>query len=126
MNALKNGNNTSEVKMINSKGFVLKINDKEYFLSFDNYPYFRDIPVQDIFNVTIDEYRDLRWEKYDIDLCEEILNNPLEYPVKMKILNASEMGRKGGSSKSKAKRIASRLNGRKGGRPAKKREKVLI
>lgn len=37
-----------------------------------------------------------------------------------KQLTASEMGRKGGASKSKKKRLASRLNGKKGGRPKKK------
>lgn len=35
---------------------------------------------------------------------------------------ASLMGRKGGTSKSKAKQEAARLNGKKGGRPRKQKE----
>ena len=124
MNASKNGTNTSKVNYITSQGFYLSVNDKEYYLSFEEYPYFKQVPVEDIFNVEIDEYGDLRWDKYDIDLCEEILQSPETYPLKMKI-TASEMGRKGGHSRTTRKRRASRLNGKLGGRP-KKKEKVEV
>ena len=120
MNASKNGKNTSKVNFITSEGFYLQVNDKEYYLDFKDYPYFKQVPVKDIFNVEIDEYSDLHWNKYDIDLCEEILKAPEKYPLKMKI-TASEMGRKGGVSRTRIKRRASRLNGKKGGRPKKRK-----
>lgn len=41
-----------------------------------------------------------------------------------KQLTASEMGRKGGASKSEAKKLASRLNGQKGGYHAHKKHET--
>jgi hypothetical protein len=124
MNAEISGKNTCKVKFVTQEGFSLELNDKEYFLSFADYPYFKQIPAFDIFNVEVDEYKDLRWDKYDIDLCEDIIKEPSKYPLKMK-LTASEMGRIGGRSRSFKKRRASKLNGRLGGRP-KKQEKTKV
>ena len=118
MNLSTNGKNISAVKVITPEGFLLAVNGKDYFLNFKDHPYFRQIPVEDIFDVQIDSSGDLRWDKYDIDLCEEIIRSPENYPLIMQ--TPSAMGRKGGSIKSEVKARASRLNGIKGGRPKKK------
>ena len=63
------------------------MNGRDYFLSFDKYPYFSAAPVKEIFNVTM-EGRAIVWEALDIDLSENILQTPEKYPVTMINQNA--------------------------------------
>ena len=37
----KNGTTTAEVTMINARGILLFVGGKEYYLSYDRYPWFR-------------------------------------------------------------------------------------
>ena len=58
-------------------------------------------------------------ERKDIQRTDSIRLKTVEEAGDSVRWSASEMGRKGGSSKSEAKVLASRLNGKKGGRPRK-------
>ena len=41
----KNGTTTAEVTMINARGILLFVGGKEYYLSYDRYPWFRIKPL---------------------------------------------------------------------------------
>jgi hypothetical protein len=82
-----NGTNTlinSEVTNINSLGFYVLIDNKEYFVPFREYPAFKNIPVSDIFEMILLSPEQLYWEKYDIDIELSALKAPHLFPLSYK------------------------------------------
>jgi hypothetical protein len=79
----KLGKSTSEVEVsnISNYGIWLLLNEKEYFLSYEEYPWFKDAKVRDILNVILLHEFHLYWEKLDIDLEISSLNTPEQYPL---------------------------------------------
>jgi hypothetical protein len=72
------GTDTSEVEVtqISKHGIWLLLNDKEHFLSFENFPWFRDAPISAIHNVELLNEHHLYWPELDIDLAVESLVRP--------------------------------------------------
>lgn len=66
----------SEVTNISTIGFWILIENKEYFVAFNEYPEFKNMPVQDIFDVIRLSPEQLYWEKHDIDIELSALENP--------------------------------------------------
>ncbi|MCH8068157.1 MAG: DUF2442 domain-containing protein [Candidatus Marinimicrobia bacterium] len=83
MTLQKLGKNISEVEVsnISKHGFWLFVNEKEYFLPYDEYPWFKDAKVSDILNVTLLHKFHLYWGKLDIDLEVSSLDNLNHYPL---------------------------------------------
>ena len=83
MKLLKNGKNTlkAEITNISGHGFWLLLAQKEYFLSFEKYPWFKDARISDITNVELVHSHHLYWPSLDVDLSIEILNDPDKYPL---------------------------------------------
>ena len=84
MKSKTHGQNTSEVEVshIDAYGLWLAIGDKEYFLSYDEYPWFREVKVGDILNVELLHGFHLYWPELDVDLEIDSLSNPQQYPLK--------------------------------------------
>jgi len=78
------GKNTSKVEVsnIDSRGFWLYIEGKEYFLSYGQYPWFKEAKVKEILNVKCLHNFHLYWPDLDIDLELNCLANPANYPLK--------------------------------------------
>ena len=78
------GKSTSEVEVshINKHGFWLCIRDKEYFLPYDEYPWFKDAKVKEILNVQLLHGYHLYWPELDVDLEIDSLENPQDYLLK--------------------------------------------
>jgi hypothetical protein len=66
----------AEVTQIDKQGVWLLIGEKESFLSFENFPWFRSASVCAIHNVELLNERRLRWPNLDIDLAIESLEHP--------------------------------------------------
>lgn len=64
----ENGTTTAEVTMINARGILLFVGGKEYYLSYDRYPWFRNAKVSDVLDVTMPDEESLRWDAIDVDL----------------------------------------------------------
>jgi Protein of unknown function (DUF2442) len=86
MSSLAHGNNTSaiEVTNISAHGVWLLAHDKELFMSYDDFPWFKDQAVKAIFNVEEQSRDHFYWPDLDVDLTAEIIENPSHYPLEAK------------------------------------------
>ena len=84
MKSTERGTNTSRVEVANisTHGIWLYVKAKEYFLSYKNFPWFKDACLAEIQNVQLVHGHNLRWEDLDIDLALESLDYPERYPLK--------------------------------------------
>ncbi len=86
MNSSQPGKSTSEIEVTNISGHGIWLYSygTEYFLPYDNYPWFKDKTVRQIANVEEASPGHYYWPDLDIDLSEKILQNPDEYPLQAK------------------------------------------
>ena len=70
-----------EIIQISKHGIWLLLHEKEHFLSFENFPWFKDAPVSAIHNVEMLNERHLYWPDLDIDLAVESIENPNSFPL---------------------------------------------
>ena len=83
MRLLKPGKSTSaSVENITPFGIWLFVKEKEYFLDYQIYPYFRDQTLASIQNVELLHGYHLYWPDLDVDLEIDNLENPEKYPLK--------------------------------------------
>ena len=83
MKSQKLGKSTSALEVLNilKNGVWLLVNDREYFLPYEQYPWFRDATVSEIHNVKLVHGGHLHWVALDVDLEVESLNKPESYPL---------------------------------------------
>jgi len=66
-------------------GFWISGKKKEYFLPFEKFPFFMKAKLEDLFDVEEIKEGHFYWNKLDIDLNEDIIENPDKYPLIAKI-----------------------------------------
>ena len=71
-----------EVTNISAHGFWVLLGDRELFLAFDEFPWFRDAPVGAILNVERPLPHHLYWPLLDVDLSVESIEHPEQYPLR--------------------------------------------
>lgn len=83
MKSAKRGKSTSAVEVTNVSvnGFWLLIDDTERFLSFDEFPWFRDATIGQLTRVELPSPQHLYWPELDIDLAVESLVHPERFPL---------------------------------------------
>jgi hypothetical protein len=83
------GKSTSEIEVTNisGHGIWLYVRGTEHFLPYEQYPWFREKTVSQIANVEEPNRGHYYWPDLDVDLSEAILQNPGEYPLKVKSTN---------------------------------------
>ena len=83
MKSLLHGANTLEVEVANidAHGFWLFLSGKEYFLPYEDFPWFKEARVSDIINVQLLHGLHLYWPTLDVDLTVESLDNLKHYPL---------------------------------------------
>ncbi len=83
MKLLKTGKNIlkPEVTNISEHGFWIILKAKEYFLSFDEYPWFKDANISAVTDIVFSHNHHLYWPQLDVDLSTDILDNPGKYPL---------------------------------------------
>ena len=70
-----------EVTNIDQFGFWLLIRDREYFLPYEDYPWFRKASVDQILHVELLHGEHLHWPDLDVDLSVEILDSAESFPL---------------------------------------------
>ena len=78
------GRNTSAVKVtgFSERGFSLLVGGREVFMSYADFPWFKDAPKSKVLNVEEPSPGHLYWPDLDIDLSAEILDHPEKFPLK--------------------------------------------
>lgn len=71
----------TEVTNISPFGIWILTNDKEYFISYRDYPVFETATPSQIINLTTDFSGNLHWEELDADIELESLETPEDYPL---------------------------------------------
>ncbi len=71
----------SEVTDISPFGIWLLHKGKEYFLSYVEFPWFKNATVQQIFSVQDKGDENLRWAELDVDLSIETIRDPGTFPL---------------------------------------------
>lgn len=84
MSLLAHGKNilTVEVTNISSHGVWLLTHGKELFMSYEDFPWFKDCAVKSIINVEEQSPGHFYWPDIDVDLTEEIIAHPERFPLK--------------------------------------------
>ena len=82
-NLQKHGRNIleTEVTNISSHGLWILSNEREFFLSYDNFPWFKDKTVNDITKVESFGEGHLYWENLDVDLSLDMIKHPERFPL---------------------------------------------
>ncbi len=78
------GKNTSavEVTNISSHGIWLLAADRELFMPYEDFPWFKDVPVGKVINVEEPTPGHFYWPDLDIDLTSEIIEHPERFPLR--------------------------------------------
>jgi hypothetical protein len=78
---LETGTSEVEVTQISKHGIWVLIGEKERFLSFENFPWFKDASVSAIHNVELLNEHHLYWPDMDVDLAIESIEDPGRFPL---------------------------------------------
>lgn len=86
MKSLGLGTGTSKVEVLNisPNGIWLYVKGREYFLPYEQFPWFKEARVSEIHQVRLLRARHLRWDDLDVDLELESLEHLDRYPLKYK------------------------------------------
>ena len=83
MKSTARGQNISpaEVTNVSVHGFWLFIGDRERFVAFEHFPWFRDASIRAITNVELPSPHHLHWPDLDIDVAVESIEHPERFPL---------------------------------------------
>ena len=73
-------NNRAEVTHISRNGLIMWVKDREYYLPYDKFPWFKRAAEDDEYNVQLLGRERIRWDALDVDLSLSIIANPDKYP----------------------------------------------
>jgi hypothetical protein len=73
-----------EITNISSHGVWLLVGDRELFMSYEDFPWFKDAPVGKVLNVEEQSPGHFYWPDLDVDLGIEMIENPEKFPLKAK------------------------------------------
>jgi hypothetical protein len=71
----------AEITNISSNGIWILAGNRELFMSYENFPWFKEVPVSKIFNVEEPSPLHFYWPDLDIDLTAEIIEHPERFPL---------------------------------------------
>jgi hypothetical protein len=71
----------AEVSNVSGHGFWLLVDDRELFLSFRDFPWFREVSIAELVNVVLQSPQHLYWPDLDVDLSIESIEHPERFPL---------------------------------------------
>ena len=95
MRSGQRGKRTSvvEVTNVSPHGFWLLLGDRELFLPFEKFPWFRDAPIAELVRVALPSPDHLYWPGLDVDLAVESIEHPERFPLVSKARSSSRLQR---------------------------------
>jgi hypothetical protein len=106
------GTSTVEVSGISAQGIWLFLGDREVFLPFAAFPWFRQAPVAGVLNVERPQPHHVYWPDLDIDLHLDSIEHPERYPLVSRERATGPKGRAMGLRTPRPKRPVSRKGSR--------------
>ena len=87
MKSVSPGTITSPVEVTNvsSHGFWLFIEQRELFVPFQDFPWFKDASIGAITRVELPSPHHLYWPELDVDLAVESIEHPERFPLVSKV-----------------------------------------
>ena len=81
------GKNSSavEVTNISAHGLWLLVRNRELFLSYEDFPWFKERPVKSILRVEEQSPGHFHWPDIDVDLTVEMIEHPERFPLKARL-----------------------------------------
>lgn len=73
-----------EVSNISAHGFWILVDDRELFLPYTEFPWFKDATVAAILRVERPQPHHLYWPELDVDLTIDSIEHPEKYPLRAK------------------------------------------
>lgn len=70
-----------EVTNVSPHGFWLLVEQREHFVPFKDFPWFRDARIAELIKVELPSPHHLYWPDLDVDLAVESLEHPERYPL---------------------------------------------
>ena len=74
-----------EVTNVSGHGFWLFLDDRECFVSFAEFPWFRDVSIAALCHVVQPRPGHLYWPDLDVDLATESIDHPERFPLVSKV-----------------------------------------
>lgn len=71
---------TVEVTHVSGNGIWVLAGDRELFLPFESFPWFKEQPISSILNVQEVSAGHFHWPEMDVDLTLEIIEHPERFP----------------------------------------------
>ena len=71
----------TEVTNVSSHGLWLLSHGQEWFLSYEDFPWFKDAPIGHVIEVEEVSPGHFYWPQLDVDLGKESIENPEKYPL---------------------------------------------
>jgi hypothetical protein len=83
MRSERRGKSTSvaEVTNISANGFWLLVDERELFVPFKQFPWFRGATIRQILHVQRPHKHHLHWPDLDVDLAVDSVEHPERYPL---------------------------------------------
>jgi len=93
MRSAQRGKRTSVVEVTNVSlhGLWLLLGERELFLPFDKFPWFRDAPIAKLVRVELPSPDHLYWPGLDVDLAVESIEHPERFPLVSKARSNSRL-----------------------------------
>ena len=76
------GTSTIEVTNISGHGIWLLVGDRELFLAYEDFPWFRDASVRKVVNVEEPTLGHFYWPDLDVDIGLRTIEHPDRFPLK--------------------------------------------
>ena len=87
MSSKPHGAHTSQVEVTNvsSHGLWLLAHGRELFLSYDDFPWFKEASIGTVLNVEEPSPGHFHWPDLDVDLGIETIEQPERFPLKSQV-----------------------------------------
>ena len=87
MNSKQLGKTVSDVEVTNisTHGIWLLVGEREFFLSYEDFPWFKEVPIGNILRVEQPTPEHFYWPDLDVDLSIESIEHPERFPLKAKV-----------------------------------------
>ena len=72
---------TVELSNVSAHGLWLLVDERELYLPFDDFPWFRDATIAQLSKIERPAPGHLRWPDLDVDLALDSIDHPERYPL---------------------------------------------